>query len=293
MDIKYTEKFRETIDPYSLSFPHFKLKSILGYPPAGNDVFYVNGDFMGKNINAFLKVERQNGADIENELSTLAALKFDKKPQVLEFSFDEPKYILTLEAEGERLSQIVGNNENMQSLEYMEEYGETLAYIHSLKIDAQEVKHRKFFDIPENTGLDDMESFLQENAAIIKSAYQNKCFCHGDAHYANILWKNHHISCVLDYELSGIGIREFDMAWAVFLRPSQKFLKTEQEIDAFLLGYNKLHYYSELAFMYYYVLIGTRFYNMGDEEYKQDVRLLLDMAVKRYKKGLKIKTFKI
>ena len=45
--------------------------------------------------------------------------------------------------------------------------------------------------------------------------------------YANILWAGHHISGILDFELAGYGNKEFDIAWAVFRRPGQKFLRTE------------------------------------------------------------------
>lgn len=65
------------------------------------------------------------------------------------------------------------------------------------------------------------------------------CFCHGDFHYANILWAEHQISGILDFELSGYGNREFDIAWAVFRRPGQKFLRTEAELQTFLNGYRQ------------------------------------------------------
>lgn len=37
--MSFSCKWRETIDPFSLKFTNFKLKEILGYPFAGNDVF--------------------------------------------------------------------------------------------------------------------------------------------------------------------------------------------------------------------------------------------------------------
>ena len=64
-------------------------------------------------------------------------------------------------------------------------------------------------------------------------------FCHGDFHYANILWEEHHISGILDFALSGYGNKEFDIAWALFRRPGQKFLQTEVELQAFLNGYRQ------------------------------------------------------
>ena len=41
--MKQPDKWRETIDLFSLSFTNFHLKEILGYPHAGKDVFYVRG----------------------------------------------------------------------------------------------------------------------------------------------------------------------------------------------------------------------------------------------------------
>ncbi len=37
------DKWRETIDPFSLSFTNFHLKEILDYPHAENDVFMLGG----------------------------------------------------------------------------------------------------------------------------------------------------------------------------------------------------------------------------------------------------------
>ena len=81
---------------------------------------------------------------------------------------------------------------------------------------------------------------------------------------------------MLDYELSGRGVREFDLAWAVVLRPGQEFLKTRAELERFLEGYRATQNFSYPAFRYYYILAGLRFYGMGDEAYRQDLRRILD-----------------
>ena len=69
--MKQPSKWRETMDPFSLHFENFELHEVLGYPYAGNDVFYVRGIINGSEARAFLKVERQKTADIE----ILSALK--------------------------------------------------------------------------------------------------------------------------------------------------------------------------------------------------------------------------
>jgi hypothetical protein len=78
----------------SLRFSHFQLESILGYPHAGNDVFYVGGVYEGRPCRAFLKVERQTGADVENEIRTIQTLPFSLKPEILAFHFSNRNIFL-------------------------------------------------------------------------------------------------------------------------------------------------------------------------------------------------------
>ena len=98
----------------------------------------------------------------------------------------------------------------------------------------------------------------------------NECFCHGDFHYANALWKNGNVSAVLDFELSGRGNREFDVAWTIIRRPVQRFLAKREEVELFLKGYSSLEKFNLDYVKYYMVLIYSYFYEVGesDEEYK-------------------------
>lgn len=66
--MKHPDKWRDTVDPFTLSYHSFKPLEILGYPHAGNDVFHVRGLYNGGQINAYIKSARQKGADIGNEL---------------------------------------------------------------------------------------------------------------------------------------------------------------------------------------------------------------------------------
>lgn len=99
-----------------------------------------------------------------------------------------------------------------------------------------------------------------------------KCFIHGDCHYANILWKNGRVSALLDFELAGHGSREYDLAWALVLRPGQKFLKTEVERRAVLASYSKFHSYSKAAFNYHLVLFAMFFYSISPGRENEDYR---------------------
>ena len=105
----------------------------------------------------------------------------------------------------------------------------------------------------------------------------NECFCHGDFHYANILWKNEKIVAVLDWELSGLGNREFDIAWAIINRPSQKFLKTQDEVDEFIKGYQSLQKCDKSLVDYYMILIYSHFISVDKKNlgYKEFVKQIL------------------
>ena len=46
--MKHPGPWRDTIDPFTLPYRSFKPLEILGYPHAGNDVFYVKGLYHGR-----------------------------------------------------------------------------------------------------------------------------------------------------------------------------------------------------------------------------------------------------
>ena len=247
----HPDKWRETIDPFSLPYKTFHPIEILGYPHAGNDVFHARGIYDGREVRAYIKTARQKGAAIENEVTILSQLHSPVYPTVIDYGAVGTSFSVTLELPGERLSAIVGENETLESLSFMEEYGSALAKIHQLTIPAEPVKDRSFFHVPPDELLKTLD--LEEYKAFFANPPKNdvQCFCHGDFHYANILWDRHHISGILDFELSGIGNRDFDIAWAMFRRPGQKFMKTEAEQDAFLQGYQQVATCDLTAVKYY------------------------------------------
>ena len=237
--MKHPDKWRDTIDPFTLPYHSFQPLEILGYPHAGNDVFYVEGLYTGKPIKAYIKVARQREADIGNEVAILSQFHAAKIPAVLDYCLEGTPFLVTQELPGERLSTIVGENHDLASLSYMEEYGTALAKIHQLNIRAKPVEDRKFFHAPSDALLETLE--LEQLKGLFPASAKETapCFCHGDFHYANILWEEHHISGILDFALSGYGNKEFDIAWALFRRPGQKFLQTEVELQTFLNGYRQ------------------------------------------------------
>lgn len=238
--MKHPSKWRENVDPFSLSYKAFRPVEILGYPHAGNDVFHVRGICGGKEVRAYVKAARQQGAAIENEVAVLSRLRSPITPTVIDHGLEPLPFSVTLELPGERLSAILGDNEDLLSLRYMAEYGAALARLHQMTIRADRVKDRRFFHAPSDEmlaslGLEELQPFFAEPPGT-----SVRCFCHGDFHYANILWDRQHISGILDFELSGYGDRDFDIAWALFRRPGQRFLRTAAEREEFLNGYSQV-----------------------------------------------------
>lgn len=273
--MKHPEKWRETADPYTLPYQHFSLLEVLGYPHASNDVFQVKGLYRGKETEAYIKVARRRDADLTNEINIIRSIHCELAPEIIDHDEEKKQFCVSLAKPGLRLSMILGDNADLASLDYLYEYGQTLAKLHAQKGTFPDVKDRKFFHIP------DQQFFAEQELAPVYGylvANQpktiQKCFCHGDFHYANILWQDKHMSAILDFELSGRGNREFDIAWALIRRPGQRFLKTEKEISLFLDGYLSMGSCNIDVVKYYMILIYSYFYAVGDDdpEYQSYVR---------------------
>ncbi len=281
--MKQPKKWKETVDPFSIEFNNFKLIKVLGYPHARNDVFHCIGKQNKKKIKCFIKYASKQESNISHEVETIKSLNFNFLPEVVDYD-KNGKFIVTKEIKGERLSYILQKHKKEHSINYMFEYGKTLAQIHLTKQDFPKVQHRKFFDIPsvdylKENEIDFILKYLEEN----KPTEINKCFCHGDFHYANILWKKKKLVAVLDWELSGIGNKEFDIAWAIINRPSQKFLKTQEEVDRFLEGYQSLNFFNVEHVKYYMVLVYSHFISVDNNNinYKNFVKSYLQKHIKK------------
>lgn len=273
----HPERWRETCDPFALPYTDFRLLEVLGYPHAGNDVFQVRGLFRGQETFAYIKAARQQTATVGREAELLPQLAGLPVPQVLDFDRAQGRFLVTRELPGRRLSVIVGENEGLASLDYMEEYGEALGRLHGQKPVAGPQTDRNFYHPPtaeqlEKLGLRHLQPFFAYPPAAGKTV-----FCHGDFHYANVLWQEHRLSGILDLELAGYGDRDFDIAWALFVRPGQRFLKTEDERRCFLRGYRKHGDCDDAAIRYYTAQCYVHFLSFCDEaDWRAHVRAWLE-----------------
>lgn len=269
----YADKWRENIiNPKEVIFLcGMKVIEILGYPHAGNDVFACIIEFKGKRYKSVLKIERHIEGNLENEWNTINKLKESglKLPNIITYGcIENHRYIVTEFIDGQRISQLIkGCDTNKiveKSLKYMYKFGENLGRIHKININGQEVTNRKFhypMDINKSKriGLEEVSEWLDNNRPIGGTS----CFIHGDYHYANVLWRDYKISGILDWELSGNGWKEFDLAWTLILRPSQTFMKTKKERQTFLKGYRVHQDFNYDHLIYCMVMIYQYFYKIG------------------------------
>ncbi len=279
------KKYRElTIDLFSIQYKNIKLKKIISYPPAGNDVVEAIADIKNKEENVYIKFERSKMANFETEYKHLKLLSdINIFPKVIEFgSVNDKKYIILEKIEGDRLSDIFKQDKKDKEI-YLKEYGKTLSQIHNIKNrEFDKAFQRPINEVPKNYKNSDEFSekiikYLEEN----KIEKDNKTFIHGDFHYANVLFKNKKVNGIIDLEYSGLGFKEQDIAWALILRPGQEFMDDIDDINLFLEGYRSKSNFEYDKFKWCYINGSIHFYlmNYENEEYKQKIRNLIEKIV--------------
>lgn len=254
-------KFREPItDPFRIPFrKSIQIVEILNYPHAGNDVMHCRGRVDGESREFILKLARHRDADFEREDWILGQPELKKLPvaRVIEFGLTQGcEYLVLEKLPGKRISFVLDDYADDQR-GFCRQFGQSLAEIHALEIDSDPVVERRFHRFPEvgeDPFLSEVLDWLSENTPKEGS----ECFIHGDHHFANILWENRRISAVLDWELAGIGNKEFDIAWAFFVRSSaflSHFMDSPDEEAEILEGYLSVGSFSHTSYLYYKVQI--------------------------------------
>lgn len=282
--MKY-EKWRElNTNPFDIKYKNnIKLKKIINYPPAGNDVVELSAFIDDKPQNVFIKIERSKISDFENEYKILTKLleenKYTKIPKVYEYGIYNNKKYLVLEAvKGERLSEILDKELDTEIKEKMlERYGKELAVLHSIKLNKiNKALQRTINKAPAeyNEEISKYLKYLKDNTQNI----QYNTFIHGDFHYANILWNNNNISYVLDFEYSGLGFKEQDIAWSLILRPGQKFMNNISDINHFIKGYLTIGQINFTSLKWCLINGYCHFFlmNKNNQDYKKQILKLLE-----------------
>lgn len=285
------QKWRDLIiNPFDIEYSTIKINEIISYPPAGNDVVECLSLINNEIRNVFIKIERSRVCDFITEVNNLNYLKdnnyYSKIPMVLESGiYNDKRYIVLSKIDGERLSDIL-NFDNSRRKELLFKYGKELAKIHKIPIDDLNIaKQRVINDYPNEEVYPDLykEDVLTKYIMYLKNNDFNKdliTFIHGDFHYGNILWLDNNINGVIDWEYSGIGLKEQDIAWSLILRPGQRFMDAIDDIESFLNGYlydgrydtKKLKWCLINGYCHFYLM------NSNDYEYRNKILELLSFV---------------
>lgn len=284
------DKWRDLlIDPLTIEFKEIKILEIFSYPYAQNDVVECKCIYNENVISAFIKIERSKMADFDAEINNLKVLLhnnyYDKMPRIIESGIVDNKHYMVLEKiDGIRLSDIFRSNSKVDKSNYLINYGRELARIHKIKSELFcSAKKRIINDIPKIYDYKEFDSFLKPYIDYLSNngiTINNKTFIHGDFHYANVLWNNENISGVLDFEYSGMGFKEQDIAWSIVLRPSQTFMDSLEDIEFFLKGYLEINNYNKNSLKWCMINAYCHFYLMNKEnaEYINKLkRLIVDV----------------
>ena len=82
---------------------------------------------------------------------------------------------------------LLGENESLASLSYLEKYGAMLALLHSLHPEAPVQADRSFYHRPTQDVLQKLELSAMKSFFTQPLPPGDTVFCHGDFHYANLL----------------------------------------------------------------------------------------------------------
>lgn len=283
------KKWRDLeINPKDINTKLGKITKIINYYPAGNDVIECVIENNNEKRNVVLKIERSRVSDFVQEKENINMLQknkyYEKVPKVLDLVKHKNKNCLFLEKRtGNKLSEIF-KKDNSKKEEYLYKYGKELAIIHKIPKDLFKNSYQRDINSIVKTEIKELQPYVRYLSKNYIEANKDT-FIHGDFHYGNILWDKGKVSTVLDFEYSGKGFKEQDIAWATVLRPGQKFMDNVNDIKVFLSGYKE-----ELSFNfnnYLWCLINCycHFYNMNsnNKEYCAKILELLEQISKENK----------
>ena len=283
------KKWRDLeINPKDINTKLGRITKIINYYPAGNDVIECVIENNNEKRNVVLKIERSRVSDFVQEKENINILQknkyYEKVPKVLDLVKHKNKNCLFLEKRTGNILSEIFKKDNSKKEEYLYKYGKELAIIHKIPKDLFKNSYQRDINSIVKTEIKELQPYVRYLSKNYIEANKDT-FIHGDFHYGNILWDKGKVSTVLDFEYSGIGFKEQDIAWATVLRPGQKFMDNVNDIKVFLSGYKE-----ELSFnfnKYLWCLINCycHFYNMNsnNKEYCAKILELLEQISKENK----------
>ncbi len=253
-------------------------------PPNSLRLFCFRGEEQGRQGKYFLKYTDLHGVDIAHEAEILKPLQQDPlamAPRLVEVEA-ENAFLVTAQMEGVSLSEDIQAT-GLPTLDYCYELGRTLARVHQIGSELPEGVYTRFHDIPRLSFNDRYQRYpiatWLENH---KPDHINRCFIHGDFQLNNILWRDGKVCGILDWELAGMGNREWDIAFAMIQRPMQKILRSDEDREKFLEGYGSLQEYERDLVGYYKMMIYSWLLESNDPLYSQFCRSRIGAEILRW-----------
>lgn len=207
-----------------------------------NRVFRCEGRMEGKPIVFFLKAYRTPQINLPIERGLLPALAEYGLPVPRPlFAVGNPVSCLALTAvPGHILQDFIDPRRHLYSRDrvpdYLRCYGEALGRLHALPLHYTPLTRRGLYGLTDQQRLvyarsSRLLSWLDDN----KPTAPDYVLAHGDLHTAHVFLQDGDVCGMIDWESSGMGWREFDLAW--ILRARLDFLNTPAEREAVLTGY--------------------------------------------------------
>lgn len=217
-----------------------------------NDVFCCKGEFGGIAVSAYVKVNKNPQLSLSNEQAVLTALVASEipVPEVLWYGGEDNEVLVLKAMVGDMIWNYIDPRRELYDrarvIPYLTAYGDCLARIHSLDLTWPPQRRPRLWGL---IGEENIQDDRFKRLVSWFRAHNTDCtehvFVHGDLNTASVLVQDGSVSGVLDWEFTGSGWREYDLAWV--LRARTAFLNTQEERDAILRGYRRQSSYDESA----------------------------------------------
>ena len=251
-----------------------------------NNVFFCQGEFDGRSISAYIKVNKDPHLSLSNEYEVLRALAGTglSVPVALWYGGKHNEVLVIEAMAGRMIWDYIDPRrapyDANRALAYLCAYGQCLARIHCLPLTWPPQIRSRMHGLIGEENLEDQRfkrlvSWVKSNAVVSPE----RVFVHGDFNTASVLFDQDSISGILDWEFAGIGWREYDLAWA--LRARKAFLNTEAEREAILNGYRAIASYDETALQFCEVLNYLHFAYWSKDRESADTSFIIDRAMRR------------
>jgi aminoglycoside phosphotransferase (APT) family kinase protein len=226
---------------------------------ATNSVWLCDGLSNGRRAKWFLKVADRSTRALNNEFAILQRLSLSSLPvpHVVRFLEGDHQVLLLTAVEGQMLWDLVDPRRpgfDTQSVPpLLRAYGACLGEIHRQPIPwTPELRARFYGLIGEQEVADPRFAVLVDWLSANEPTDRSMCFVHGDYNVANVMVSDGALTGIVDWEFSGIGWKEYEIAWS--LRARTHFLGTMTERREVLEGYATVGSFDEKQLRYCEVL---------------------------------------